>query len=408
MQITITEWNEEYKKLSNLYINEEYNLINILLKNDKSLLKIYHLLLNSEIEDEKIYFQKINKQLKLYINETLLYIRKKNITKNNYFDFQNKIKKINELFNKIKKDLKIKYDNLLQEEILFEKELELYQENFKEIFKSNEIENKKINKGKKIENLHLNIIEKYINNIINNKKVKEKERNDLNEIKNIINKLNILNIEEIIENIINIMEKKLGGINLGWQQKEQEEFLKLRKSYQNKINNYEFLIDLNNLIPYMTSNEHKNHILLFEKYCKLNEIKNLLIKKYKDLKYENIDIFYFKENKNQNDNDLYKKDIKNNKEEIKSFKKGNLNKTKSSKNINLKIKVHNYIKYNKNILSSPDSRNDRKIKEVKTTINKNNNNIYYTKNKNKINFHRRRNYVTSYDSLKRNKSNEFS
>ena len=218
MQITITKWNEEYKKLSNLYINEDYNLINILLKNDKSLLKIYHLLLNSEIEDEKIYYQKIEKQLKLYINETLLYFRKKNITKINCFDFQNKIKKINELFNKIKKDLKIKYDNLLQEEILLEKELELYQENFKEIFKSNEkeIENKKINKGKKIENLHLNIIEKYINNIINNKKVKEKERNDLNEIKHIINKLNIFDIEEIIENIINIMEKKLDGINLGW------------------------------------------------------------------------------------------------------------------------------------------------------------------------------------------------
>ena len=47
MQITITEWNEEYKKLSNLIINEEYNLINILLKDDKSLLKIYHLLINS-------------------------------------------------------------------------------------------------------------------------------------------------------------------------------------------------------------------------------------------------------------------------------------------------------------------------------------------------------------------------
>ena len=149
MQITITEWNEEYKKLSNLIINEEYNLINILLKDDKSLLKIYHLLINSEIEDEKIYFQKINKQLKLYINETLLYIRKKNITKNNYFDFQNKIKKINELFNKIKKDLKIKYDNLLQEEILLEKELEIHQSNFEEIFKSNKKEIKKKKKNRK-------------------------------------------------------------------------------------------------------------------------------------------------------------------------------------------------------------------------------------------------------------------
>ena len=91
-----------------------------------------------------------------------------------------------------------------------------------------------------------------------------------------------------------------------------------------------------------------------------------------------------------------------------SFKKGHLNKTKSSKNINLKIKFNNYIKYNKYILSSPDFRNNRKLKEVKTTINNNNNNIYITNNKNKINFHRRRDYVTSYDSLKRNKSNEFS
>ncbi len=60
---------------------KKYNLINILLKNDKSLLKIYHLLLNSEIEDEKIYYQKIEKQLKLYINETLLYFRKKILQK---------------------------------------------------------------------------------------------------------------------------------------------------------------------------------------------------------------------------------------------------------------------------------------------------------------------------------------
>ena len=81
----------------------------------------------------------------------------------------------------------------------------------------------------------------------------------------------------------------------------------------------------------MTSIEHKNHILLFEKYCKLNEIKNLLINKYKDLKYENIYNFYFKENQNQSDNDLNKKDIKNNKKENMSFKKGNLNKTKINK-----------------------------------------------------------------------------
>ena len=400
MQISITEWNEEYKKLANLFINEENNLIKTLIKEDKFLLKIYHLLIN-EYEVEKVYFQKIEKQLKLYINDAFSYYRKKNI---NYFEFQNKIKKIYELFNKIKKDLKLKYDSLLKEEVILEKELELYKNNIEEIFKSEEkeIENKKLNKEKKIENLHIKIIDKYINNIINNKKIKEKEKNDLNEIKIIINKLNKNDIEEIIENIINIMEKKLGGINLGWQQKEQEEFLKLRKSHHNKINNYEFLTDLNNLIPYMTSIEHKNHILLFEKYSQLIEIKNLLINKYKELKYENNDIFYFKENQNKNDNNLNKNNIKNKKEEIKSFKKEKINRVLSSKNIHLKINDINYTKYNKIKLSSPDK--NRSLKEVKTTIN--NNNYNYILNKNKINLNRRRNYLISYDSLKRYNSND--
>ena len=400
MQISITEWNEEYKKLANLFINEENNLIKTLIKEDKFLLKIYHLLIN-EYEVEKVYFQKIEKQLKLYINDAFSYYRKKNI---NYFEFQNTIKKIYELFNKIKKDLKLKYDSLLKEEVILEKELELYKNNIEEIFKSEEkeIENKKLNKEKKIENLHIKIIDKYINNIINNKKIKEKEKNDLNEIKIIINKLNKNDIEEIIENIMNIIEKKLGGINLGWQQKEQEEFLKLRKSHHNKINNYEFLTDLNNLIPYMTSIEHKNHILLFEKYSQLIEIKNLLINKYKELKYENNDIFYFKENQNKNDNNLNKNNIKNKKEEIKSFKKEKINRVQSSKNIHLKINDINYTKYNKIKLSSPDK--NRSLKEVKTTIN--NNNYNYILNKNKINLNRRRNYLISYDSLKRYNSND--
>ena len=118
--------------------------------------------------------------------------------------------------------MKLKYDSLLKEEVILEKELELYKNNIEEIFKSEEkeIENKKLNKEKKIENLHIKIIDKYINKIINNKKIKEKEKNDLNEIKIIINKLNKNDIEEIIENIMNIIEKKLGGINLGWQQKD--------------------------------------------------------------------------------------------------------------------------------------------------------------------------------------------
>ena len=152
----------------------------------------------------------------------------------------------------------------------------------------------------------------------------------------------------------------------------------------------------------MTSIEHKNHILLFEKYSQLIEIKNLLINKYKELKYENNDIFYFKENQNKNDNNLNKNNIKNKKEEIKSFKKEKINRVQSSKNIHLKINDINYTKYNKIKLSSPDK--NRSLKEVKTTIN--NNNYNYILNKNKINLNRRRNYLISYDSLKRYNSND--
>ena len=65
-----------YKIIKFIY-NWEYNLINTLLKADKSLLKIYHLFINSQTKVEKKYYQKIEKQLKLYINEAFSYFRKK-------------------------------------------------------------------------------------------------------------------------------------------------------------------------------------------------------------------------------------------------------------------------------------------------------------------------------------------
>ena len=90
----------------------------------------------------------------------------------------------------------------------------------------------------------------------------------MNDALTIIKKLNSNDLEQIketIEYINKIIEKNLGGINLFWQQKEHEEFLKLRINFHNKINNYEFLTALSNTIPYIPINEHKNHIRLFEK-----------------------------------------------------------------------------------------------------------------------------------------------
>jgi hypothetical protein len=48
MQITITQWNEDYRKLSYLYKNEENNLIKTYLQEDYSLFKIYKLLIKNE------------------------------------------------------------------------------------------------------------------------------------------------------------------------------------------------------------------------------------------------------------------------------------------------------------------------------------------------------------------------
>ena len=109
------------------------------------------------------------------------------------------------------------------------------------------------------------------------------------EVEKIIKKLNIdqLNIIKAkINDISKIIEENLGGVNCGWQIKEQEEFLKLKNYYKNKINSYEFLTALSNTIPYLPSSELKNHIKNYIKYQNLYEIKKLLLKKYKELKDE--------------------------------------------------------------------------------------------------------------------------
>ena len=302
MQITITQWIEEYKKLSNLFKNEENNLIKSFLQDDYSLFKLYQNLIKTDYEKEKSNYQLIERQLKNYINESFSYLKGKNATRLNNFDFQNKIRKIDELFHKIKKEQKTKYDNLLIEESSLEKEINNYTKNFEQLFKEEEnviktkkkshINSKNLSKQKPdIQNSNLELIHKYINNIMNNIGIIDNEINQLTfkDLEKIIEKLNssdIIEVKEIIEQINNIIEKEFGGVYIGWQPKEHEEFLKLRTSYNNNINNYEFLTALCNLIPYIPSSEHKNHIRLFEKYIQLKEIKNSLIKKYTDLKEE--------------------------------------------------------------------------------------------------------------------------
>ena len=302
-QISKPQWIEDFRKMSNLFKAEENALIQSFLQEDYSLSKIYQTLLKNDTEKEQNNFKILEKQLKFYINEAFSYFLTNNAKRSNNYDFQNKIKKIEEFLHKIRKDFKNKFDELLQEEDSLEKELNNYSKNFENMFNQKEEEkinqniNNLNNSNIKIQNLtnkkNLNpkfeLINNYINNILNNVGIiyNDTDEISLNDVLTTIKKLNSNDLEQIketIEYINKIIEKNLGGINLFWQQKEHEEFLKLRINFHNKINNYEFLTALSNTIPYIPINEHKNHIRLFEKYSYLNEIKKDLLKKYKEIK----------------------------------------------------------------------------------------------------------------------------
>ena len=138
---------------------------------------------------------------------------------------------------------------------------------------------------------NLDLIDKYIERVMTNANYSTygiyEEEISYNEVEKLIKKMNKnhLNIIRIKTDIINsIIDKKLGGSNQGWEPKEHEEFLKLKSSYNNRINTYEFLSALSTTIPYIPVSELKNHIHLYEKYIKINDIKKLLLQKFKEIK----------------------------------------------------------------------------------------------------------------------------
>jgi len=93
-------------------------------------------------------------------------------------------------------------------------------------------------------------------------------------------------LEEIKEKI-SVLEGKIaeiGGPTQGWENKDHQEFLKLRTQYKNKINTLDFLSDLETTLPYISRTELKTHINLFVKYDKFNLVKKLFLEKYKNIK----------------------------------------------------------------------------------------------------------------------------
>ena len=345
--ISKTKWIDELRKITSQYKSEEFNLTQSCLQTDFHLNKIYKSLLIDEINLEYKTFNSFQKQLKFYINEAYSYIVGKKISKTENFEFQNKINKIENLILKIRNEYKLKFDSLLAEETSLEKELDNYDLIFMNEFakeqenKLREYYNSRLNKDEDMEMLNkmnnqnenmknysiLNVLNKKeniksVNNIkINSNEINEEEQDEkkvynnldlidkyidkimtninyqiygideeeitFNDIEKLIKKMNNnhLKIIRIKTDIINaIIEKKLGGNNLGWEPKEHEEFIKLKNNYNNRINTYEFLTSLSTTIPYIPVSELKNHISLYEKYIKINDIKKLLLNKYKEIK----------------------------------------------------------------------------------------------------------------------------
>ena len=341
--ISKTKWIEEFRKNASQYKAEEFNLSQSFLQNDFHLNKIYKKLLVDDINTEYKNFNSLQKQLKFYINEAYSFLVGKRISKAENYEFQNKINKIENLMHKIRNDYKVKFDSLLVEEANLQQELDNYDMIFMNEFskeqenKLREFYNNRINQDEDLEMLNkmnqnqnmknysllnignakpisaktrkgdgglepgeeggesqvynLDLIDKYIDRIMSNANYQiygiDEEEITYNDVEKLIKKMNKnhLNLIRIKTDIINsIIDKKLGGNYQGWEPKEHEEFLKLKNAHNNRINTYEFLTSLSTTIPYIPVSELKNHIHLYEKFLKINDIKKLLLQKFKEIK----------------------------------------------------------------------------------------------------------------------------
>jgi hypothetical protein len=298
------EWIDIYKKNVSLLRNEEKNLINTFLSQDFHLTKLY----KNTLEEENTENNAIKDNIKLIrnqITEAGNIFKGVKLVKNK--EIRVKLNKLEENINKIRLDFKSRFENLLNEEELLEKEImetQLRLENgeFNKMFPENEIVDNKEN----IEEREINNTKQVMkNNFISETGVKTKGisfEKIMEQIENEKKYFNyIYSIDEIIrfsESFINLAEVKetisildnkitdIGGPTQGWENKDHQEFLKLRTQHKNKINTLDFLSDLENALPYLSRGELKTHINLFNKFEKLNNVKKVFLDRYKSIKEE--------------------------------------------------------------------------------------------------------------------------
>jgi len=341
------EWIEIYKKNVSSLRNEEKNLINTFLSQDFHLTKLY----KNTLEEENTENNAIKDNIKLIrnqITEAGNIFKGVKIVKNK--EIRVKLNKLEENINKIRLDFKSRFENLLNEEELLEKEImetQLRIENgeLNKIFPENEIvdnnkediEESEINTKKVMKNNFLSetgakfkgiSFEKIMEQIENEKKY----FNYIYSIDEIIRfSESFINLAEVKETI-NIIDNKItdiGGPTQGWENKDHQEFLKLRTQHKNKINTLDFLSDLENALPYLSRGELKIHINLFNRFEKFNSVKKVFLDRYKSIKEEQdqekkvvmLERVDQKEKNTKNKMKDYVKNIEDKKKQVEEWKK---------------------------------------------------------------------------------------
>lgn len=279
------EWLIEYKRICNAFKTEEKQLISSYLSSDFHLQKIYSSN-KDEVEAEIKNLSNSRKGLKSAIDDIYSYYSGHGQLKSS--DIKHKFYKIEDNINKYRLDYKSRFESLLLAEDQLEKELTEFSENFGKVDQA-ELEdsqseslvshNNYLDKNKDKIDAYIEYIINAVNSAFNEYPIEDvaKAVEKMDNIETIKNKTLIVDY---------VIDKKLGGAYLTWQPREHGDFLKVCASHNGKISTYEFISDLEGVLPFLPRSELRSHIKLYNQYLQLVELKRLLINKYKSVKAE--------------------------------------------------------------------------------------------------------------------------
>ncbi len=388
----MNQWIDEYRTNELGIKANESLLLRSTIQGSFHLNKIYSQLSEEEKNEKKLLYDNVNlisTQIKDTIHQFSLSNKKGSllINKGNYPHFKERTQKINYLIQKTRIEFRSIYDKLLEEELYLNKELDRFDYKITTLLNSKENDNPidiNIDQEKEADcavlsssNLFNEVTDKIMSSQIISKQSFPEER-----LSDMINDIIDLNeIKEKVSEIDDIMIIKLKGQNLSWQAKDHQEFIKMVNHHNGKFNSLEFYNDLENSLPYLPSSELREHIKSYTKYFFLNEMKKMLLVRYKGIKKENdeqkkqktiskllnndcqCDINSEEQNPNQNST-VNKLNLIKKKEEIAKWKMSRMEEKFKKEEEEKKLKEEKLLK-EKQLMLKRLQENKQKIEEIK-------------------------------------------